>query len=42
MNNDVLFVESNLIVDDKGSMMPKTMYEMEKMVPLKNIINDKF
>ena len=39
---DEFLVESNLIVDDKGSMMPKTMYEIENIVPLKNIINDKF
>ena len=39
---DVFLVESNLMVDDKGSMIPKTMYEIENIVPLKNIMNDKF
>jgi hypothetical protein len=42
MTTDVFLVESNLMVEDKGSIIPKTIYEMENIVPLKNIMNDKF
>jgi hypothetical protein len=41
-NIETLVVPTILIVADKGSIIPNTIYDTEKMVALRKIIKDKF
>jgi hypothetical protein len=41
-NIETLLVPKILMVADKGSIIPNTIYDTEKMVALRKIIKDKF